>query len=247
MSDFYDVDRPYSIDDWNKLVDAVNEILDDPPEGDSECEPIDPLDTVSDPHIWEVSDVEEMQDKLIETCDEISFSEPLEIWKPGIIDEIESAMEQAWCDCCDDEFLHGEEGTEIELFDYEPSMASNCFGLERLEVLLKDVIDGMSIAKSGIERRRWEIWSEPYNTDTFTVPNRSFVVAGFISCEGDIIYTGSRLYPTGWGISVNCSVCNEACRVRIDQEAAKLVDWSNLSWFIKITTSLAECADCDEE
>ncbi len=45
MSEFYDLTKPYKITDWNNLVEAVNEILQNPPEG-TDCEAIDELDTV---------------------------------------------------------------------------------------------------------------------------------------------------------------------------------------------------------
>lgn len=98
MSDYYDMDKPYSIANWNKLIGDVNEILEDPPSG-SDCEPIEPIEEVEDPHLWSVEDVEEMRDKLKETCPDISFSEELVLWHPEIIDEIEEQMEEAWCDC----------------------------------------------------------------------------------------------------------------------------------------------------
>ena len=98
MSEFYDLTKPYKITDWNNLVDAVNEILQNPPSG-TDCEPVDELETVEDPHLWSVEDIETMQDALIETCPEIEFEEELTLWKSAIIDEIEDQMEMAWCDC----------------------------------------------------------------------------------------------------------------------------------------------------
>ena len=98
MSDYYDIDKPYKIADWNRLVKAVNEILEDPPE-DSECEPVDPLEEVSDPHRWSVKDIKAMQDALIETCPSLEFTEDLIKWTLSIIDDIEEGMDKAWCEC----------------------------------------------------------------------------------------------------------------------------------------------------
>jgi len=98
MSTYYDLDKPYSIENWNTLIRDVNEILEDPPQG-SDCDPVDPIDEVEDPHLWSVEDAEGMRDKLKETCPDISFSEELVLWRPEIIDEIEEQMEDAWCDC----------------------------------------------------------------------------------------------------------------------------------------------------
>lgn len=99
---YYDPNLPFSIDDWNKLIRDVNEILENPPE-DTDCEPIDAIVEVTDPHLWSVEDVTVMRDKLIETCPDISFEEELVLWKQEIIDEIEEKMDEAWCDCEEDE------------------------------------------------------------------------------------------------------------------------------------------------
>lgn len=98
MSQYYDLSKPYFIDadGWNELLEDVNEILENPDPG---CEPIEPIELVTDPHLWSVEDVEEVRNKLIETCPDISFVEDLVIWHPEIIDEIEAEMEKAWCDC----------------------------------------------------------------------------------------------------------------------------------------------------
>ena len=93
MSDYYDLDKPYSIENWNTLIRDVNEILEDPPQG-SDCDPVDPIDEVEDPHLWSVEDAEGMRDKLKETCPDISFSEELVLWRPEIIDEYVLAVKK---------------------------------------------------------------------------------------------------------------------------------------------------------
>lgn len=99
MSQYYDTDKPYSITNWNALVQAINDILENPPEG-STCEPIhDVLSTVVDPHRWSTQDIQNARDKLIETCPNITFAEPLRLWYQPTIDELVSAMDQAWCEC----------------------------------------------------------------------------------------------------------------------------------------------------
>ncbi len=97
MSDYYD-DGPYTIDQWNLLIRDVNEILENPPENTT-CEPVEPLEEVEDPHIWAVTDIEEVREALEETCPEITFTTELVKWKAEIIDEIETEMAKAWCDC----------------------------------------------------------------------------------------------------------------------------------------------------
>lgn len=118
MSSYYDPDKPFSITNWNTLIGDVNDILQNPPADSPDCLPIDPIDEVEDPHIWAVEDIEEVHDKLIETCPDIFFSEELVMWEQGIIDEIEEKMSEAWCDC--------EEGEPVECgtFDWELTLAA---------------------------------------------------------------------------------------------------------------------------
>jgi len=108
MSDYYDIDKPYSIENWNKLVQDVNEILENPPDSDDpKCQPIDPLKEPSNPHVWTTKDVTDMQDKLKKTCPDIEFEvgtpawvlEHQWMWSPEIIDELVERMQQAWCQC----------------------------------------------------------------------------------------------------------------------------------------------------
>lgn len=98
MSKYYDSGAPFSLDNWNLLIADVNNILQNPPE-DSNCEPIDTIEAAGDPHLWSVDDIEEVRNKLKETCPDIRFQEDLQIWRPEIVDEIEAQMENAWCDC----------------------------------------------------------------------------------------------------------------------------------------------------
>ena len=241
---YYDLSQPYSIDDWNNLVNAVNEKLQDSPEP-SKCEPIDPIDEVSDPHIWSAEDVQIMRNKLIETCPDISFSEPLEIWKPAIIDEIENALEEVWCDCCDDEFLHDEEGTQIELASWQPVVHSNCLGFPPGDVRgppLEDIIDGMVVGKSGIKGRRWSVWTIPQ-------PGMSpqIVISGSISCEGAVEYAGGSWLPNYWFSHFDCSDCDSPrCQVGLASEAERVASFGIRVYYLEITTDSAYCADCDE-
>lgn len=96
MSQFCDPNKPFSFENWNNLIQAVNEILQNP---EGTCEPVEPLAEVSDPHLWSEDDITAVRERLMETCPEISFSEPLELWRQSAIDEIEAEMQKAWCDC----------------------------------------------------------------------------------------------------------------------------------------------------
>jgi len=98
MADYYDLNRPYSLENWNDLVRAVNEVLQNPPE-DTDCKPVAPVPEATDPHLWSTDDVSAVRDALTQTCPSITFSAPLTRWTAEILDEIVTAMDQAWCDC----------------------------------------------------------------------------------------------------------------------------------------------------
>lgn len=121
MAKYYDPNKTFSIENWKLLIRDVNDILQSPPTGSSNCQPIDPIDEAEDPHIWAVEDVEEVRDKLRQTCPDISFEKELVVWKPEIIDEIEEEMEKAWCDC---ETEPEEQDLSLCSFTFQPVMAA---------------------------------------------------------------------------------------------------------------------------
>jgi hypothetical protein len=246
---YYDLSRPYTIGDWNSLIQAVNAKLQNPPE-DTDCEPIAPIDEVSDPHIWSVGDIEVVRNKLIETCADISFSEPLELWQPGMIDEIENALGETWCDCEDECDPHEEQGIVINLFTYPATVyvTPECdgYGPQPPSVPLSSVIDGMQVGKDGVVNRRWTVWQLPI--EGYTPPEYFFPwvrASGWVSCEGLIEYSGSVEMPGGWGIGVSCPAgCNQFCRDTIAAAEASISGYGPLVWDIQITTSSAVCEEC---
>lgn len=153
---YYDLSRPYSIDDWNNLVNAVNAKLENPPEN-TNCSPVDPIEEVEDPHRWSVEDIEIVRNKLIQTCSDINFSEPVEMWKPWIIDEIAAALEETWCDCeeeCTDDFKHDENGTMIQYAHYDYTIYHDCGGpYPQPANIPAYTLDGMQVAKPGLKWR----------------------------------------------------------------------------------------------
>jgi len=86
-------DGPFTLEQWNTVIDAVNDLLVD------SCADIEPLEEVEDPTIWSVDDVEMVRDKLLEICPDNEFSEPLDLWTQGILDEIEVAVALGCCGC----------------------------------------------------------------------------------------------------------------------------------------------------
>lgn len=93
---------PYTREAWNQIIDRVNDLCENPPE-DTDCEPIDTLEHVDPEHIWTTGDIDEVRQKLMEICKDNNFEEELDLWKQKIIDEIEEAISQGWCDCEKDE------------------------------------------------------------------------------------------------------------------------------------------------
>src|SRR5690242_2693726 len=84
--------------EWNDLIDAVNEVLQNPP-GETDCNPLPALEHVGPGTIWRKSHIKQVQDALKATCDSISFNTIPDLWKQSIVDEINTAIGQAWCNC----------------------------------------------------------------------------------------------------------------------------------------------------
>jgi hypothetical protein len=84
-------------EDWNDIIRRINELCANP-EGE-DCTAIDPLNEVDPDHIWTVTDIQDVQDKLRELCSDNTFSVELIQWKQEIIDEIEAAILLGWCNC----------------------------------------------------------------------------------------------------------------------------------------------------
>lgn len=86
--------------DWKDIVDRINDLAQNP---DGGCDAIAALPPVEADHVWTVQDVEAARDKLAEICSENEFSAELSTWKQDIIDELEAAIAEGWCDCCEEE------------------------------------------------------------------------------------------------------------------------------------------------
>jgi len=92
---YYD-DGPFTLDQWNDLLTDINDLCTDP---DSGCEPLEPIELVTDPHVWSVDDITVARDKLVDICGENTFDTELDLWSEGMIDELETAIERGWCGC----------------------------------------------------------------------------------------------------------------------------------------------------
>ena len=82
---------------WKRIIDDINSLIDDPPSG---CDASPRLDEIQPgvPVRWSVRMVQEVQDKLVEICNENEFERPTK-WSQKMIDEIRDAIERGWCGC----------------------------------------------------------------------------------------------------------------------------------------------------
>ncbi len=79
--------------DWNLLIQQVNAQA-------VACGYSEPLEEVTEGHIWSVEDVTQMRNALLEICaNGPEFNEPLTIWSQALVDELQSAIVN--CGCCD--------------------------------------------------------------------------------------------------------------------------------------------------
>lgn len=99
---------------WKKIIDDINDLINDPPSG---CSAEPTLDEIEPDQgiAWSVKMVQDVQDKLKEICPDNEFDDPVK-WSQKMIDDIRDAIEKGWCNCCD----------RVHFFiDYGSSEASN--------------------------------------------------------------------------------------------------------------------------
>lgn len=79
---------------WNAMISRVNDDRANPPE-DTDCEPLDPIDSVDPDHVWTIQDVEDVRSAIDEMCP-FTWTEELEYWHDDIISELEEALDREW-------------------------------------------------------------------------------------------------------------------------------------------------------
>lgn len=83
---------------WNELIRRVNALA-------AECD-LTPLDLVDFLHRWSKDDITEVQDKLLEICDENTFNPPPDLWSRSAIAELIAAVENGpCCEQCEETIL----------------------------------------------------------------------------------------------------------------------------------------------
>lgn len=234
MSDYYDVDKPFSRENWNKLIQDINDFVAAPPSG---CPSVEPLEEVDPEHIWTVKDVEDVRDKLKEACPDHTFDEELEIWKTSIIDEIEEKIGQ-WCGC---------EPIEFEIANEAPRFCGTCCDLHNPlpYVPVKDILDGMEVGPPGIFGRYWRLY-ELQASGSWSQQS-----GGPVNCAGQIVYTGGTEVVLTQGC-VSMSFCGSGCsewmQELIDEFQAEnqdLLDRPNFIQKVKVAGGTRSCEEGD--
>ena len=147
MSDYYDIDKPFSRENWNKLIQDINDNVENPP---GECAALDPLEEIEENHIWTKRDVEDVREKLKEMCPDNEFEADLnKPWHIEIIDEIEDQME--WCDC------GIEEWTMKSTYYALGSCTFDRIHCEDMTIPIRDVIDGMVVGKKNYKWQTYQV------------------------------------------------------------------------------------------
>jgi hypothetical protein len=240
--------------EWNEIIQEVNDVLQNPPE-DSDCEPIDTIEEVGENHIWTFGDIEEVQNKLKETCEDISFSDTPDKWKESIITEINDAIGQAWCDCedeCTEEdtaALRAEHEAETFIFNAPLRVSTDCNGdPSEPNISVSGLINGMQIAIPGGVNRFWQFIRKNVRNGggVFT----TVILTGTLECDGTVFYEGSHMISEASGAYVACGVdCgNETCALAIaDAEEFIASDDAFYSdYYIRLDADQADCVDCAE-
>lgn len=239
---------PYKRSDFNDLIDEVNDIITDPPDG---CDPLPAIDHVPEMTIWAKSHIRELQDALIETCPEIEFDDIDDLWRQSTIDEIRDKFGQAWCDCeCDPQ---QEAGTIIELGTFEPVVFSNCPGYPDAfnpPYPRACDFDGFQIAIEGICGRRWQL-----RRNGLTIKSSSINCDGTINCNPNTTGGNPLIGPTG--IAVICTSggppdltgCGTAfCESQLADAEASIASnpelYPTYTFTVHILTNNAYCCEC---
>ena len=203
----------WTLDDWNDIIQQVNDLAQNPPDG---CDPLEPLEEVEAPHKWSADDIQQVQDKLKQVCHDNTFSDIPDLWKQDTIDEINDAIGQGWCECdCDDtqgpilwRTMPPQTGVGGVIFSFCPGVDGGdpCPGYTpRIKAFRNDLMPpGTRLSRPGIAGRFWRLagivtyWNG--KIDAVMGPS------GRIACDGtvepqddDILGIGvptSRRWPT---------------------------------------------------
>lgn len=219
-------DTPFKRSDWNEIIQRVNDVITAPP-ADTDCDPLPPLDEVDPNHIWSKDDITEVRDALMATCPSISFNAELRLWSQDVLDEIDAAIDQAWCDCeddCDEDAIRGPDERMTLLNNGPPTVAWNCDGtFETPFVTVEQLINGMQVGDPDISNRSWTLIEQRhFNGGAETEIS---IAIGSVLCDGTVNAVGksTRISLQAAGIAVFCGTCGtESCNDAYNDALAKV-------------------------
>lgn len=100
-AEFWADEDLFIYEDWCDIQNRINDLIEDP---DGDCPDVPLLECPEKPHIWTKKDIEDVRLKLEEICDENEGAwtdfEDDQLWSAEILNEIEEAIREGWCNCC---------------------------------------------------------------------------------------------------------------------------------------------------
>lgn len=100
MGSVYKREGATPVDAWNALIKKINDDL------VPECPDVEQLELVEPNHRWKKSDIEKVQDKLIELCETNEFDPIEDKWKQAKVEELIAAIDEGvCCECPDESFV----------------------------------------------------------------------------------------------------------------------------------------------
>jgi hypothetical protein len=139
--------RRLGTNSWQELLDQVNTVLQNPPEG---CDPIATIAGPDPDHKWSKADITEVHDRLDTMPGDCFTFQPLpDKWKVSIITDIEGQLSNAWCDCAGDCIQQCSNARESASVTYLGSwFVDACRPCQPGECLQQPSIDLMTQARS---------------------------------------------------------------------------------------------------
>lgn len=194
-------------EDWNDIIQRINDLIANPDPG---CEDIESLEEVAGRHIWTPDDIAAVRDKLVEICPENIFEAETVKWKQQIIDEIEAAIENGWCDCCEWEGIYTiipegpavlSSSTDVDIIPPPCTITQH-----RQTDTYYFPIEGLSVGPPDIAHRFWG-FRAPFQVLDSTGSGTggeseylwewSILGIGYVTTEGLITFDGCEAYRAG--------------------------------------------------
>ncbi len=181
---YYEIDEPYTLDHWKKLIEDLNGYLENPTSG---CSPINPIDVPTTGFALTKAKIKEVREKIVGMCADSSFDwgwylpnwEGTDDEKNLLIQPISKELifelfDQFWWCGCNEEDIYPIDATRTAGLGecYTFGGESQVWGIPGS---LKDEIDGMQVGSIGFTGR----WGVGHETGG---------LSGLVNCRGLIEY-----------------------------------------------------------